>query len=442
MSACYASGVSPCSYRSFRLELRSRESLHKREGKRSAYQAAPIVWYLSAKDPIHGVRPFEYAHIDHTPLDIVLISGDTGELLGRPWLSLAIDAESRSIVGFYLSFESPSYRSCMMVLRDIVRRHGRMPGTLVIDNGAEFRSGAFQRVCELYTATVRYRPAGHPRHGCVMERIFGTTHSQLIHNLAGNTKQLKDVRTVTKAVAPERHAQWTLPALYGALNKYFQDIYGTEVHPAHGEEPEVHLRRRLAETGLRRHRLVRLDRTFLIETCPPVDRSGERKVDPQRGVKVHHLWYWCESFRRSGLQASVPVRVDPWDARVCYVLLGQAWHQCVSKLVMSLRRLSCLELESYFEEMTHRHGMEKQDLTPERIKEWMQILDRNAFDKRLQARQAEARLIYDALALTSVEAVAAEFVPEGFRSDCPSEARTDHAGRSPLGGSQDEYDLY
>jgi putative transposase len=73
----------------------------KREGKRSAYQAAPVVWYLNAQDPIHGVRPFEYVHIDHTPLDIFLIAGETRELLGRPWLSLAIDAESRG--GRFLS---------------------------------------------------------------------------------------------------------------------------------------------------------------------------------------------------------------------------------------------------------------------------------------------------------------------------------------------------
>lgn len=314
---CYRGGLQPCSYRSFSLELRTRKSIRKREGKRSAYQAEPIVWYLSAQDPIHGVRPFEYVHIDHTPLDILLISGETQELLGRPWLSLAMDAESRAVVGFYLSFDSPSYRSCMMVLRDIVRRHGRLPNTWVLDNGAEFKSAALQRVCELYTVSLRYRPAGQPRHGSVMERLFGTAHSQLIHNLAGNTKCLKNVRTVTQSVAPERHAQWTLPALYGALNKYFQDLYGTELHPAHGESPELHLQQQLAQTGQRQHRAIRLDRTFLIETCPPVDQSGERKIDVQRGVKVHHLWYWSEAFRRVRTQTAVPVRVDWWAPTTC-----------------------------------------------------------------------------------------------------------------------------
>jgi putative transposase len=442
VDACHRGGLQPCSYRSFCLELRVHKSIRKREGKRSAYQAAPIVWYLNAQDPIHGVRPFEYVHIDHTPLDIFLIAGETRELLGRPWLSLAIDAESRAVVGFYLSFDSPSYRSCMMVLRDIVRRHGRLPNTLVVDNGAEFRSAALQRVCELYAVSLRYRPAGQPRHGSVLERLFGTAHSQLIHNLAGNTKCLKNVRTVTKSVSPQRHAQWTLPSLYGALNKYFQDLYGTELHPAHGQPPELHLQRQLTQTGQRHHRAIRLDRAFLIETCPSVDQCGERKIDVKRGVKVHHLWYWTEAFRGARAQIRVPVRVDPWDARFCYVLLGQLWHRCVCKLAATLRRLTRSELESYFEEMTCKRGVSKRDLTPERIREWMQILDRNAFDKRLQARQAEARLIYDALALTSVERMEKEPVAEMSPSDCPSQVCTDNGGHIPVGSSQDEYDLY
>ena len=178
--------------------------------------------------------------------------------LGKAWLSLAIDAESRRVVGFYLSFEPPSYRSCMMVLRDIVRRNGRMPDMIVVDNGKEFKSREFKRVCKLYGCSIRYRPAGQPRHGSVMERLFGTTQSQLIHNLSGNTQLMKHVRTVTKSVNPNNFVEWTLPALHGALDFYFENLYGTENHPAHGEEPVKHFVSRMAETGMRLHRIVQL----------------------------------------------------------------------------------------------------------------------------------------------------------------------------------------
>jgi putative transposase len=140
---CHKHGLRPCSYPAFCAELRRGASVLARAGKRLAYQLEAIVWYLVATEPVHGVRPFQYVHIDHTQLDIILIHPTTKERLGKPWLSLAIDAESRAIVGFYLSFESPSYRSCMMILRDIVRRHGRLPDTFILDNGNEFTSSAY-----------------------------------------------------------------------------------------------------------------------------------------------------------------------------------------------------------------------------------------------------------------------------------------------------------
>jgi putative transposase len=279
VAQCHESLLRPCSYAAFCAEARRLGSTVARFGKRIAYQLEPIVWYLIATEAIHGVRPFEYVHIDHTELDLVVIDAYNKKSLGKAWLTLAIDAESRAIVGFYLTFEQPSYRSFMMVLRDIVRRHGRLPGSFIVDNGKEFHSEDFKRVCALLGIHVKFRPAGKPRHGSVMERVFRTTNQQFIHNLAGNTKLMRHVRMVTKSVHPTQFASWTLAALAAGLDYYFGTLYGTEPHPAHGDGPDAHLRRRLSETGLRLNRLARLSRTFLIETCPMVDRKGTRVVD-------------------------------------------------------------------------------------------------------------------------------------------------------------------
>jgi putative transposase len=65
-----------------------------------AYQKNTFVDVLYYDTPAHGSRPFQYVHIDHTLLDIELISSRTGKPLGRPWLSLAVDAWSRRIVAF------------------------------------------------------------------------------------------------------------------------------------------------------------------------------------------------------------------------------------------------------------------------------------------------------------------------------------------------------
>ena len=448
---CQAEHLVPCSYRAFCAELRSNSSVRKREGKRRAYQEEPIVWYLYATEPVHGVRPFQYVHIDHTQLEIMLRSPHFPDLIEKPWLTLALDAESRDAVGFYLSFEPPSYRSCMMVMRDIVRRHARLPETFVLDNGADFHSDDFKAVCKLRNVDIRWRPAAQPRHGTVIERAFGTTTTQLIHNMEGNTKLMRHVRSVTKSVRPEQFAVWTLPALSGALDYYFRQLYGAEPHPAHHEPPAEHLKRRLAETGLRTQRLISLSREFLIETCPAAEPKGTRCVDGQRGIKISHIWYWTDALRTGWNGREVPVRVDPWDARVCYVQLDGTWHQCTSKLVAALRTLTRVELESYFDEMSRRGGVKKKELTPERIAEWTKVLDASAFDARLRAAQGEQRATWDSLGITAVDPTVESppstdgLVPSDLPDLSPESdltARLDDEDQESVEGQEVEYDLY
>jgi len=87
---------------------------------------------LEITTPRHSDRPFEIAHLDHTELDIELVSSLTGSNLGRPWATFLTDAFSRRLLAFALTFDPPSYRSCMMVLRECVRRHNRLPQILVV----------------------------------------------------------------------------------------------------------------------------------------------------------------------------------------------------------------------------------------------------------------------------------------------------------------------
>jgi transposase InsO family protein len=126
-------------------------------------------------------------HIDHTQLDLELRSSATGRLLGRPWATLLMDAYSRRILAVYLTFDAPSYRSCMMALRLCVSRFGRFPQTVVVDGGSEFHSVYFDTLLARYGCIKKTRPGGQSRFGSVIERLFGTTNTELIFNLLGNT---------------------------------------------------------------------------------------------------------------------------------------------------------------------------------------------------------------------------------------------------------------
>jgi putative transposase len=157
----------------------------------------------------------------------------------------------------------------------------------------------------------------------------------------------------------------------------------------------------MIETGERRNRLVCFDETFRIETCPsPVD-SDVRTVDPQRGIKVNHIWFWNDIFRKSELKGQkVEVRVDPWDVRYVYVLNRNRWYLCTTKLLGVLRDRTEIELRYAFEELARKYNIQKKELSPERIAEWVGLLDAQAFSPKLAEQQSQAKAVYGRLGMT------------------------------------------
>ncbi len=113
------------SYKTFVAAVNRRpryEQVKKRKGARAAYPREPMYWELTYNLPRHGDRPFEIVHIDHTLLDIELVDSQTMHQFGKPWATFLTDAFSRRLLAVYLTFDEPSYRSCMMILRECVHR--------------------------------------------------------------------------------------------------------------------------------------------------------------------------------------------------------------------------------------------------------------------------------------------------------------------------------
>lgn len=62
-----------------------------------------------------------------------------------------MDAYHRRLLAVVLTLDDqPSYRTCMLVLREMVSRFGRLPQTLVVDNGKEFHSTSFTALFSVY----------------------------------------------------------------------------------------------------------------------------------------------------------------------------------------------------------------------------------------------------------------------------------------------------
>lgn len=446
MNQCREAGLTAVSEVTFRAEvkrMKNERTLLARFGKRIVYKDSPHFVHLGYRVPVHGVRPWEVCHIDHTELDIELICAKTGKNLGRPWLTLAIDACTRRIVGFSLSFDPPSYRSCMMVIRDIVRRYGRLPSTFVLDNGKEFKSRDFKLLAKIYGCDIRYRPSAKSRFGSVMERLFGVANTQFVHNLAGNTQVTKHVRSMVKSVNPKNLAEWPLEWFYFAFEYWAIELYDQLEHPALDMTPRHAYEQGMKNTGARSHKLVRFDRTFLIMTCPSVE-GDTRSVSKARGVKMLNDYYWSDVFRRSSTWSrDVEAKIDPWDIRVAYVWLDGRWERCVSKHYGQLGQMSLTELRAYTEETRRKYALHSKALSAAQVVEWTKAQDPNNFKDTLRLRQDAMRNLQAGLGMGAIEPEPADLPTSAFALPATPLASASIPPTAPyLSEDDNDYELF
>jgi putative transposase len=394
---CEEKGIVAPSYVTFCLAVRQRpvfENVLKRQGRRAAYTHEPFYWQLEATTPRHGDRPLEIGHIDHTELDVELVCSSTGRVLGRPWMTLLIDAFSRRCLALDLSFDAPSHRSCMMVLRACVRRHGRLPQIVVIDGGPEFQSTYFEALLARYECIKKTRPPAKGRFGSLVERAFGTTNTQFIHNLRGNTQITRNVRQVTKAVDPREHATWTLGTLHERLSEYLFEVYDTMDHPALGQSPREAFRGGFEASGFRMERMIPYDQEFLIATLPTTPK-GSAKIRPGRGVKIHHVYYWSSRFQDPAVEnRRVLIRYDPFDVGAAYAFVDGHWVQCHSEYHTVFHGHSEKELMIASKELHRRRQRHSQGIviTARKLADFLQSVeaDELLMTQRLRDQEAQA----------------------------------------------------
>lgn len=359
---CKSQGLTPPSLRTFCEMVKHRlthEQTRKRKGSKAAYATEGFYWELEQSTPRHGDRPFEIAHIDHTELDIEIVCSKTGRNLGRPWATFMVDAFSRRLLAVYITFDPPSYRSCMMVLRECVRKHQRLPKKIVVDGGKEFRSTYFETLLAWYKVTKLQRPGAKPRFGSVCERLFGTVNTTFINNLLGNTQATKNVRQVTSEVNPKKHAVWTLGAFFERLCDWAYELYDTTDHPALGCTPREACLNGIALAGKRKFTMISYNETFEMLTLPTT-RTGKAKVEPGYGVKINYSYYWSDRFLNPEIETSkVSVRYDPYNMGIAYAQIGQQWIQLISNHYSVFANKTEKEVRQAAEEIKRRaklHG--------------------------------------------------------------------------------------
>jgi transposase InsO family protein len=400
--ACEERGIVAPTYTTFVRYANQRprqQQVARRQGPRAAAEAQPFYWELNLTTPRHGDRPFEIGHLDHTQLDVELVCSLTGRNLGRPWATFLSDAFSRRLLAVCLTFDPPSYRSCMLALRECVRRYVRLPEAIVVDGGPEFESVYFETLLARYGCTKKTRPGGRPRFGSVCERLFGTTNTRFVHTLAGNTQLTRNRGKVTKSVNPKGHACWTLAALATRVCEWAYEVYDTLDHPALGQSPREAYAAGLQMSGLRPQRHIAYDEDFRMLTLPTTHK-GTAKLRPGRGIKVNYLYYWSDTFLDPDVEGTqVPVRYDPFDAGLAYAFIRKRWVRCISEHHARFAGRSEREIQLASAELRRQQQRHNQQfrVTARQLADFLASVEGEEMVLEQRIRDAEARTTLEPL---------------------------------------------
>lgn len=325
------------SYDTFR---RRCNALEQRETVRSAHGSTAVLQdWMGGGRSLTADFAMQRVIIDHTRLDaIVIYQLPSGEqiVLGRPWLTLAIDVASRAIVAFVLSFTPPSvwtlgetlWRMAMpnRVPPDMAERYPMLanvrgkPVEIVVDNAVEFRSHTMEAAARSAGFSVRFCPVARPRYRAVGERAMGTVNRLITKDLTGRTIPIEQVRHYGYDAAED--AVVFMEELEDIALRAVA-IYNTEPHRGlNGRQPLLVFQNDVAKNGINNFMDLDSFRRDLMPVKEKAQLSGS-------GIAFEGLRYHghrevpallddlvpgeCRRQRRQGATATVDFRYDPMN---------------------------------------------------------------------------------------------------------------------------------
>jgi putative transposase len=320
-------GSDPVSWATFwdHLKKVSGESLgEQRGGKRLANSraaASPVLY--------RGLKPsyaWKTASVDHYTADIFIIIFSGGDYVytARPTITGMIDIYSGAVISMSMSLLPPSRRSVARVMRDCVRKHGRLPSELIVDRGAEFKSVYFASLLADQEVNLSLRPSAHPRFGSEIEGLFGDFKKMWLSGRPGNTSDYKEVRSVDRSFSPDKNAILRPYDLHRELLAFIEWRNNKPVSPG-GYSPGYLLKNSQDEFPYIA-RKVSLDHKFLIASS--VETTSYR-VDRQRGLHIGEMYYWSPDLSAiTGRRKDLEVRPDVENPHLVYAGVGNRWISC------------------------------------------------------------------------------------------------------------------
>lgn len=181
--------------------------------------------------------PLQYVFADHYLLDCFIVDEATRSKLSRVWLTLLIDAYSRSILGMALLYEEPCIESIQGALYHAIwpkTSHTALgiegdwicfgiPQSLSLDNALAHHSESLKQLArdigddgKYHTIELVWRPPYRARYGALIERVIGNISNRIKQEFPGaiRSSNPKDVEQARKEAC----------ALYGDLDRFLRRI--------------------------------------------------------------------------------------------------------------------------------------------------------------------------------------------------------------------------
>jgi len=358
--SCQKLGLKPASYQIFRLRIKSLPSV-ERQGKFKPAKQAFIKKGLTDTYK-EGRTPGSVIQMDHTKLDIWLIDKFTKQPYARPWLTLGIDAFSRSIWGFFLSFDAPSQESVTqtilmgLVQKDKLRdwkvfesqllKNGQdphqyklpcagFPARIQVDNSREFMAESVNHLCMKLNITLEFRPIKRPEFGGFIESVWDTINDGIRNaKLPGRIFSLPKSREASsspKITSPpgyngQQEAALTLDQFREWLFSFFVLTYSSEKRAGQFQSPNEKW-----TDGLKgNNQLPMGGALYILNPSEYQTLDYESKITvqsrlSQRGFRYKNLYYsseWLNEARKSKLLIdgkNYEFKISHWDIR--YILI-------------------------------------------------------------------------------------------------------------------------
>ncbi|MCD9125844.1 Mu transposase C-terminal domain-containing protein [Luteimonas sp. C4P040a] len=269
--------------------------------------------------------PLDLIQIDHTLADVMILSDDRLNVLGRPWITVAIDVATRCVLGMYISMNAPSTVAVSLCIEHAVLpkpenlsdpgvwpMYGK-PKKILVDNGKDFRSMALDRGCDEHQIELAWRPVRTPHYGGHIERLIGTL-MKLAHLLPGTTfSNIKERGDYDS----EGKSRLTLDEFREWMTQKVCRFYHQRRHRSLGLPPLIAWERGLtgADGNIASPPLIARPLDFRMDFLP-----FEGRVVRRTGIELKGSRYWHEDLApllNSGTE--VRVRYDPRDLSAVWV---------------------------------------------------------------------------------------------------------------------------